>query len=241
MARDGTQRGGGERQGSNQRSVRNVGSRVTPGANASSATTKANAPDRERQITTGREGGESGGEPVRRSALSPQRGYGLVNLGDPMSLMQRMAEDLDRLLDQFGFGLGLGSQRGSALSAARGAGQPGLLRGLQSVWSPQVEVFRRGSELVVRADLPGMNRDDVQVDVDNDVLTISGERRQENEENREGVFRSERSYGQFYRAIPLPENVDASKVKASFNDGVLEVTAPLPKEEQRRSTRIAIE
>ena len=94
---------------------------------------------------------------------------------------------------------------------------------------------------MVRADLPGMRRDDVQVDVDNDVLTIAGERRQENEENREGVFRSERSYGQFYRAIPLPENVDTSKVKASFNDGVLEVTAPLPKEEQRRSTRIAIE
>ena len=234
MARDGTQRGGGERQGTNQRSVRGSGSRAATGPVVTSATTKSASPDQERQITTGREGGQLS----RRSGLAQQRGYGLVNLGDPMSLMQRMAEDLDRLFDQFGFGLGLAPQRGGTLQGPR---QPGLLRGLQNAWSPQVEVFRRGDELVVRADLPGLNRDDVQVDVDNDVLTISGERRQETEENREGVYRSERSYGQFYRAIPLPENVDASKVKASFNDGVLEITAPLPKEEQRRSTRIAIE
>ena len=160
-----------------------------------------------------------------------------------MSLMQRMAEDLDHLFEQFGVGSGLGPGRSAGLTTGggRGSGQPSLLRGIQNVWSPQVEVFRRGDDLVVRADLPGLNRNDVQVDLDNDVLTISGERRQENEENREGFYRSERSYGQFYRAIPLPENVDQSKVKASFNDGVLEVTVPMPKEEQRRSTRIAIE
>jgi HSP20 family protein len=234
MARDSSQRGGVERQGTNQRSVRGGGSRAAPGPVVTSATTKSTSPDQERQITTGREGGQQS----RRSGLTPQRGYGLVNLGDPMSLMQRMAEDLDRLFDQFGFGLGFGPQRGTTVPGLR---QPGLWRGLESAWSPQVEVFRRGDELVVRADLPGLNRDDVQVDVDNDVLTIAGERKQEKEESREGVYRTERSYGQFYRAIPLPENVDASKVKASFNDGVLEVTAPLPKEEQRRSTRITIE
>jgi len=234
MARDSSQRG--ERQATNQRPVRGSGARNAAGSEVTGTGARSNAasaPDRERQINTGREGAEQ-----RRSAITPQRSYGLVNIGDPVSLMQRMAEDLDRLFEQFGFGQGLGSQRG--LAPARVGGLSGLLRGAQGVWSPQVEVLRRGDEIVVRADLPGLNRDDVQVDVDNDVLTITGERRQESEENRQGFYRSERSYGQFYRAIPLPESVDPAKVKASFNDGVLEITVPVPREQQTKSTRIAI-
>ena len=136
--------------------------------------------------------------------------------------------------------MGLVPRRNLASSLGGTAGQQGLTRGGGGVWSPQLEVFQRGQEIVVRADLPGLNKDNVRVDVEDDVLTISGERREENEENREGFFRSERSYGQFYRSIPLPENVDPSSIKASFNDGVLEVTIPAPREAQRRSTRIDI-
>ena len=158
-------------------------------------------------------------------------------LSDPFSLLQQMAEDMDRLFDHFGFGAtGLTPQRSA--QASRGGQQ--LARSGSQLWAPQLEVFRRGNELVVRADLPGMRREDVQIEIDDDVLTISGERRQENEENREGFFRSERSYGQFYRSIPLPENVDASNVSASFNDGVLDITIPMPQAEQRRPTRVEI-
>ena len=252
MARESSSRG--DRQASNQPPGRSGSSRAPRGAEtnraaasptpktgsasekaSTSASTSASG-DRERQITTGREEGQPTGSP---GAAPVRRAYGLVNLGDPVSLIQRMAEDLDRLFEQFGLGGGLGS-RGALSPPSRGAGQ-GLSRAMPSIWSPQVEVFRRGDDVVVRADLPGLDRNDVQVDLDNDVLTISGERRQHNEEQREGFYRTERSYGQFYRAIPIPENVDRSKVKASFNDGVLEVTVPIPKEEQRKSTRINIQ
>ena len=72
------------------------------------------------------------------------------------------------------------------------------------------------------------------------MLAISGERREENEEDREDYYRSERTYGQFYRAIPLPEGIDENQIDASFKDGVLELTVPAPKQEERRSKRIQI-
>lgn len=105
---------------------------------------------------------------------------------------------------------------------------------------PQIETFRRGDKMVVRADLPGMTREDVNVDVDDGILSISGERRDEHEEDRDGYYRSERSYGQFYRAIPLPDGVDTDRVEASFNNGVLEVTLPAPKEQQSRRKRVQV-
>jgi len=80
----------------------------------------------------------------------------------------------------------------------------------------------------------------VNIEVENGVLTLSGERRHEDEENREGFYRSERIYGSFYRAIPLPEGVNEDQISATFNDGVLEVRVPLPQEQQRRGRRIEI-
>jgi len=159
-------------------------------------------------------------------------------LTDPFSLLQQMAEDMDRLFDHFGVA-GLGGTPQRSGQASRG-GQQQLGRSGSQLWAPQMEVFRRGNDLVVRADLPGMRREDVQIEIDGDVLTISGERRQASEDDREGFFRSERSYGQFYRAIPLPENVDASSVSASFNEGVLDITIPMPQADQRRPTRVEI-
>src|SRR5262245_29561626 len=139
MARDSSQRG--ERQGTNQRPARNVGSRNAVGSEVTGTgggarSNATSAPDRERQINTGREAVEP-----RRAISTPERSYGLVNFGDPASLMQRMAEDLDRLFEQFGFGQGLGSQR--ALSPARGGGLSGLLRRAQGVWSPEVRSEER--------------------------------------------------------------------------------------------------
>jgi HSP20 family protein len=108
------------------------------------------------------------------------------------------------------------------------------------MWTPELEIFHRNSELVIRADLPGLTKDDVKVDVSDNQVIIEGERQRQHEEEREGVFRSERSYGRFYRAIPLPEGVIADQAKATFKNGVLEVTIPAPPEQARRGRRLEI-
>lgn len=141
-----------------------------------------------------------------------------------------------------------GQQR--ALSGQGGGSQQGLQRsgpsGLQGwqhgggLWSPQVEVRERGNNIVVRADLPGLSRDDVDVEVDNDALIIRGERHNDWEDEQEGLYRSERSYGSFYRAIPLPDGVDPNACNATFKDGVLEVTLPKPQQAQSKGRKIQV-
>jgi len=174
---------------------------------------------------------------LARGVTAPVRGGATTN---PFSLMQRMSEDMDRLFEQFGFGragLGLGS---SWASGPEISDLSPSFAGLQSLWTPQIETIRRGDRLVVRADLPGVDKDDVHVAVENGVLTISGERRNERTEERAGLFRSERSYGQFFRAIPLPDGARTDECDAKFNDGVLEVSLPIPKQEDRSAKRIQI-
>lgn len=143
----------------------------------------------------------------------------------PFSMMRRMLEDMDRMFFDFG-----------AVTPDPWSGE-GTER---SVWSPQIETFRRGDQLVVRADLPGLSKDNVNIEIEDDTLLISGERQDEYEEERDDFYRSERSYGRFFRAIPLPEGIDPNSVHAQFKDGVLEVTTPLPKEAERKSRRIDI-
>jgi HSP20 family protein len=140
-----------------------------------------------------------------------------VGIANPFSLMQGMADEMDRLFDGF---LGLG-----------GLGRPRqreVSRGGQALWYPQVEVQEKDGKLVVCADLPGLKKEDVHVEVRDNALILEGERRQESEQKGEGFYRSERSYGRFYRAIPLPEGVDPDQAQANFKDGVLEVTLPVP-------------
>jgi HSP20 family protein len=126
--------------------------------------------------------------------------------------------------------------------AVQRGGQPRGLQqsGLRNLWAPQVEVFERANDLVIRADLPGLTREDVDVEVDEDALIIRGERHSDVDDERDGFYRSERSYGSFYRAIPLPDNVDASACNATFRDGVLEVTLPKPPQQQSRARRIDV-
>ena len=197
--------------------------------------------DRERQIESRRDGGAEADSVrpgmVRQQGNTQFRG----SSRDPFTVMQRMAEDMDRLFGQFGLdrsGLGLRPGFGSLLDddlwSDRG------VPALNTVWTPQVETFRRGNNLVIRADIPGVDKDDVHVEIEHDVLTISGERREEHEENRDGYYRSECRYGQFYRAIQLPEGTNADHCEASFKDGVLELTLPAPRQEERRPKRIQI-
>jgi HSP20 family protein len=105
---------------------------------------------------------------------------------------------------------------------------------------PPIETFRRGDKLVVRADLPGLRKEDVSVEIDDGVLTISGERSEEEVEDREGYYHSERSYGQFQRSLALPEGITGESCDATFKDGVLEVTIPVPKQSERSAKKVQI-
>lgn len=217
---------------------------------------RGNAPDRQTPIQTSRDESQLSGQNqqnqqpqsreslqqsgniARRGMTAPIRG----GVGSPLDLMQRMSEDMDRLLDQFGLGrsgFGLGSMLGPSFGSDV-ADRLQQFTGAASLWAPQVETARRGDRFLVRADLPGVNKDDVHVEVDNDVLTITGERRSEQQGERGGLFRSERSYGSFYRVIPLPDGVNADQCEAKFNDGVLEISLPAPKQEERKAKHIQI-
>jgi HSP20 family protein len=145
----------------------------------------------------------------------------------PFRMLERFADEMDRIFDDFGF---------ARLRSRRGFG----LLSDEEMWTPELEVFHRNSELVIRADLPGLARDDVKVDISDNQVTIEGERQRQHEEEREGVYRSERSYGKFYRVIPLPEGVMADQAKATFRNGVLEITMPAPPEQARRGRRLEI-
>jgi HSP20 family protein len=150
-------------------------------------------------------------------------GFGTPFTVSPFSLMRRMMEDMDRMFEDLGGG---GSQlRGGTLQ--RG--------GLTTAWAPAVDVFERDGQLVVRADLPGLKRDEVRIEVADGSLIIEGERRSEIEAEEEGgVYRSERIYGRFARTIPLPEGADLEHAQARFDEGVLEITVPLPQSGRRR-------
>jgi HSP20 family protein len=121
-------------------------------------------------------------------------------------------------------------------SAFRG----GAGRLLEETWSPQIEVFERDGKLVVRADLPGMTPDDVRIEARDNALIIEGERQEERREERGDMLVTERSYGSFYRIIPLPEGVNPEGARAKFDNGVLEIEMDAPKK-QTNSRTISIE
>jgi HSP20 family protein len=129
----------------------------------------------------------------------------------PFGMMRRFADEMDRMFEGFGFP--------SMERFGKSFGSWGMER-----FSPQIDIFERDSKLIVRADLPGMTKDDINVEVTEDAVVIEGERKYEHEQNVKGIYRSERSYGHFRREIPLPEGVKTENATANFKNGVLEVT-----------------
>ncbi len=113
----------------------------------------------------------------------------------------------------------------------------GLGREEARLWAPPIEVRQKGDNLVITAELPGLKKDDMRLEVTDEGLVIQGERKREEEEREEGYYRSERAYGRFYRLIPLPEGANIDQVKADFTDGVLEVTIPVPQMAERQKRR----
>jgi HSP20 family protein len=156
---------------------------------------------------------------------------------NPFAALQRLATEMTGVFDDFGLGRGpIASKSGRGQSRSQSSDTtPGL-----TAWVPDVDVFHRGNDLVVRADLPGLSPDDVVVEVSQDAITISGERRQEHEEERGEIYRFERTYGAFFRVIPLPEGAFVEQAKASFKDGVLEISVPAPPEQASRGRRLEI-
>lgn len=144
--------------------------------------------------------------------------------GNPVRVLQRMADQMDHVFEDFGFG------PLSSRSLWR-------MSGMQA-WAPDVDVFQKNNELTIRADLPGLRREDVNVEITDDSVHIQGERRREHAEEREGYYRTERSYGSFNRVIPLPEGAITEQAKATFKDGVLEITMPAPPESKGRRLEI---
>jgi HSP20 family protein len=105
-------------------------------------------------------------------------------------------------------------------------------------WAPAIEVFEKEDKFVVKAELPGMKEEDIDVSVVGDTLTIKGERKAESEVKEEDYYCCERSYGSFSRSIALPSSVDAKKIGASYEDGVLEVS--LPKAPEVKAKKVAV-
>ena len=95
-------------------------------------------------------------------------------------------------------------------------------------WAPVIEVFEKEDKYVVKAELPGMKEEDIDVSVLGDTLTIKGERKAESEVKEENYYCCERSYGSFFRSIALPSNINAQKIEATFEDGVLEIRPKAP-------------
>jgi HSP20 family protein len=107
-------------------------------------------------------------------------------------------------------------------------------------WIPSMDLVEEKDEFVLRADLPGVDEADVKVELEDRVLTISGERKSEHEERRGGYHRIERASGSFSRSLTVPEGIDPDAVKASFEKGVLEVRVPKPEAQKPRRVPIAV-
>lgn len=141
---------------------------------------------------------------------------------DPFGEMTRMQRDMDRIFSRMGQGQGQGG-------------------GGEMAWMPKIDVKRAGDDVVVRAELPGMRPEDVDVELQDNILTISGERKQEEQRENEGWLIQESNYGSFERSLSIPEGVDAGAISANFDNGVLEVRVPQAfKQMEPQRTRIQI-
>ena len=177
---------------------------------------------------------KAGGAPeiVRRhtSHAEARRWPGDHGPGGPFTLMRQMQDEVDRWFGRMGLDRGWTSPSTWLARAGEHIGE----------WMPAIDAFQRGNEFVIRADVPGMSRTDLSVEIGDDALTIRGERKHEQNEDREGVFWSERSYGSFSRVVPLPPGAISDSAKATFTNGVLEVIVQAPSQDARRGRKVDI-
>jgi HSP20 family protein len=169
-------------------------------------------------------------------AVAPMRQDAPVPWADPIVHLRRFRDEFDRVLGGLGFGRNFAFPTFESLDLPKRFGEMARV-----AWSPQVEVLERDGKIVLRADLPGVAKSDLSVEIDDGIVAIKGERRTQSEEKSERYFRSERTYGHFYRTFRLPEGADVTKVKANFKDGVLEVEIPAAAKPKSTTQKIEIE
>lgn len=149
---------------------------------------------------------------------------------NPFGMMRRFTKDMERLFEDFGT---------FSVPGFFNRSFPFTTEFKDFDWMPQIEVMKSNGDFMVKADLPGLTKDNVKVELTDEALTISGERTEEKEEKEKDFYRSERSYGRFFRQIPLPEGAKTDKAHATFANGVLEVKIPVAKmESQARKLEI---
>jgi HSP20 family protein len=143
---------------------------------------------------------------------------------DPFTLLRQITSEFDRVFGE-----------------PFGRWPAPLPRGEEGAYMPDIDVFEKEGRLFTRVDLPGIKKEDLKVEIDDGRLVISGQRKSEVEETKEGFYRCEREYGTFRRAVPLPEGARLDDVKAKFADGVLEVSVALPSKAAAPVQKIEIE
>lgn len=144
------------------------------------------------------------------------------NWTNPFFELERLQNEMNRLFD---FSLSRWPERDMGI--------------LEGAWSPAIDIYDSRDNIVVKADIPGLSKDEIEVSVHNDTLVIRGEKKREDKIKEDEFVRTERFYGGFHRAVTLPSTVDADKVKAVYNNGVLELT--LPKREEVKPKQIQID
>lgn len=159
--------------------------------------------------------------------MAPKQETALAPYGDPFALMRQMSSDFDRAFE------GWPSFRWPAFRS-----RPTVEA---AAWFPVIDVLEKDNRLITKVDLPGLKKEDVKVEVTDGHLAISGERKRESEEKKDKFYRCEREYGSFYRAVPLPEGAKLEDVKATFADGVLEVSVPLPAKAEAKARTVEIQ
>jgi HSP20 family protein len=146
----------------------------------------------------------------------------------PFRDMVSIQDEVNRLFDDF-----FGRSVGSIGPLARPE--------WEVAWSPSVDVSETKDNVIVNAEIPGMSKEDVKVSVQDNILTLSGEKKQENEEKNANYHRIERTYGSFRRSFTLPTPVESDKVKATYKDGILRITLPKTEEVKAKEIPISIE
>lgn len=147
----------------------------------------------------------------------------------PLSAMSRMEREMDHVFSDF---------FGDGLRPLRPRWWPG---GLEGYTAPSVDVYEEKDDIVVKAELPGMGKDDIEVNLNDHQLTLKGEKKKEEETKEDDYYRCERSFGSFSRVLDLPADVQGEKAKASFKDGLLEIRVPKTDEAKKKQIKVKVD